>query len=67
MTEPTKKAKEFMKANDEFGVIEGWAFGNGGLGGAYKLSDGRVFKLNLKDCQSLNFQYPKWDFGGKDD
>lgn len=59
---PTKKAKEFMDANDQFKVVEGWAHGNGGLGGCYKLTDGRVFDLDLDDCLSLPYNYPKWDF-----
>lgn len=57
---PTKKAKAFMEANDQHFVVEGWAFGDGGLGGAYILSNGERFDLNLKDCQSLSDGYPKW-------
>jgi len=58
----TKKSKEFVQANNEFGVVEGWATGKGGEGGSYKLSDGRIFNLTLKDCQNLPQKYPIWDY-----
>lgn len=60
MTNPTQKARDFMKANDESPVISGAAFGQGGEGGSYTLLDKRQFSLNLKDCQSLREGYPKW-------
>jgi hypothetical protein len=58
----TKKSEEFVEANQQLGVIEGWATGSGGQGGSYKLSDGRVFKLSLEDCLSLPPEYPIWEF-----
>lgn len=62
MTKPTRKAKAFMKANDESNVVSGAARGEGGQGGTYTLYDGRSFRLTLEDCRSLPEEYPKWGF-----
>lgn len=59
---PTKRAEEFMKANDKSIVIAGQAHGNGGKGGIYTLANGRKFDLSLEDCQSLPDEYPNWGF-----
>lgn len=64
MNGPTELAAEFMRANDESPVVEGWVHypdpcQNKG-GGGYRLDDGRVFNLNVEDCRSLPEQYPRW-------
>ena len=59
MTEPTTKAKAFMKANDASPVVSGAARGRG-LGGSYTLEDGKYFVLSLEDCRSLPEGYPRW-------
>lgn len=56
----TRRAKEFVKANDISRVIAGAAIGNGGKGGRYTLANGRKFQLDLADLKSLPDGYPKW-------
>ena len=58
----TEKAKEFVKANRKHNVISGAAFGKGGEGGSYTLSNGKTFKLSADDCRALPEGFPRWDF-----
>jgi hypothetical protein len=55
---PTKKAKQFMKANAESVVVAGAAREQGG--GTYTLRDGRSFSLSLEDMRSMPM--PDWGF-----
>jgi len=60
----TRKARSFMKANDQSPVVSGAAIGEGGQGGFYTLEDGKTFKLLLDDCQALTDGYPRWIHDG---
>lgn len=55
----SRKAREFLQANEQSPVVSGAAIGNGGQGCRYTLKDGRKFTLGRKACEEIG--YPRWD------
>jgi hypothetical protein len=63
LDEAIEGADAFMDANDRSRVVEGWAHGPagvGGLGGSYRLEDGRRFDLPYASTAMLPEGYPFW-------
>ena len=59
--EISAKAQAFIEANILSPVVAGYAHGQGGQGGTYRLKNGKTFKLSKADCEAVG--YPRWDFG----
>jgi hypothetical protein len=57
---PQEQADDFMAANDKSPVVAGFAIGQGGQGGVYKLKDGTRHRIGAKGCGLLREGYPRW-------
>ena len=57
------QVRDFVKANDKWPVVEGFAIAGGGKGGLFTLSSQRIFKLTAEECRALPAGYPKWRIG----